>query len=101
MFVSVSRNGQPLASIALVSSDPSRSASLLASFISQGGCQFTVKRRQSGGRCVDEELGSDELKYQMRLLYQASQPRRKFTKVYVGPDPNPLRSRGGYVRVSR
>ena len=91
MFISVSRNNQPLASISLLSSNKQKTCALLASFIMQGNCTFTVKRRQEGGRCIEEQLSTDELRYQLKALY-AQIHRKVYTPVHLGPNTNPLRS---------
>jgi hypothetical protein len=92
MFVTVSRGDKPLASISLVAADKRRSAQMLVAFLSQGGCTFTLKRRQMGGRCIEEELGAAEIKCQIALLVAQSR-RPAYTPVHLGPDENALRSR--------
>jgi hypothetical protein len=93
MFVSVSRGDKPLASISLVSADKRRAAQMLLTFLSQGGCTFTLKRRQRGGRCIEEELGTSEIKYQVGLLMAQSRQRPAYTPVHLGPSENALRSK--------
>ena len=91
MFVAISRNNKPLASISLLSQDKRRAAELLAHFVAAGGCTFILKRRIVGGRCVEEELCGDEMRDQIRRLYKEAH-RPIYTPVHLGPTANALRS---------